>query len=86
MGNKQMRSEKITVYIDDKPKRIFLGLQVKHAIGPRRTKAVLGHRAIVEDADGNRVGVEGALYDGERLYVRPSDPESFAQDVLRRSR
>ncbi len=78
-----MPSEKITVYVNDKPKRFWLGAQVKHAIGARATKAVRAHRAIVRDGGGNSVDVEGALGEGARLYVAPTDPTAFADDVLR---
>lgn len=78
-----MPSEKITVYVNDKPKQFFIGALVKHAIGTRATKAVRAHRAVVRDADGNQVDVDGALGEGERLFVIPSDPTLFAEDVLR---
>jgi len=39
----------------------------------------------VRDADGNRVDVDGALYDGERLYLAPMDPTTFADEVRRRA-
>ncbi len=81
-----MKSEKITVYVNDKPKKLFLGMNVKHAIGTRQTKAVREHRAIVRDADGNSVDVDGALYDGERLYVLPMNPTTFADQVQRNAR
>ena len=78
-----MDSSKLTVYVNDKPNQLFRGLAVKHAIGSRKTRAVQAHRAIVRDADGNIVDVDGALYDGERLYLSPTSPEAFAEEVLR---
>ncbi len=81
-----MPSEKITVYVNDKPKQFFVGAQVKHAIGARATKAVRAHRAIVRDADGNMIDVDGALGEGERLFVTPSSPTEFAEEVLRHAR
>jgi hypothetical protein len=62
---------KITVYVNDEPCRFFLGLRVRHAIGYQDTWRVTRHEAIVRDAEGNLVDLDGALYDGERLYVQP---------------
>jgi hypothetical protein len=61
---------RITVYVDDEPQRFFLGLRVRHAIGYRRTWRVARGEATVEDGEGNQVDLDGALYDGERLYLR----------------
>lgn len=63
---------RITVYVDDEPRRFFLGLRVRHAIGHQRARRVERRNAVVEDGDGNLVDLDGALYDGERLYVRPA--------------
>ncbi len=76
-----MSDDKITVYVDDRPKQLFVGMSVKHAIGTRMTRRVREHRAIVRDADGNYVDVDGALYDGERLYLGAMDPTTFADEV-----
>ena len=78
-------SEKITVCVNDKAKELFLGMCVKHAIGSRATQRVKAHHAIVRDAEGNPVDVDGALYDGERLYLAPMDPQTFADEVLKRA-
>jgi hypothetical protein len=43
---------------------------VRHAIGHRQSQRVAGEEAVVNDGDGNCVDLDGALYDGERLYVR----------------
>jgi hypothetical protein len=67
----QKRNTKITVYVDDEPRRLFLGLRVRHAVGHRQAWAVERRQAIVLDLEGNRVDLDGALYDGERLYVQP---------------
>jgi hypothetical protein len=68
MSNKQ--SERLTVYVDGEPRRLFLGLRVRHAIGYRQAWRVERGEAVVEDGDGNRLDLDGALYDGERLLVR----------------
>lgn len=62
-------SEKVKVWVDGKEDTFFLGLRVRHAIGYRAVKAVEQGRALVQDADGNGVDLDGALYDGERLFV-----------------
>jgi hypothetical protein len=61
---------KITIYVDDLPRRLFLGLRVRHAISCPQARRVEHGEAVVEDDRGNRVDLDGALYDGERLYVR----------------
>ena len=80
-----MSKEKITIYVNDKAKRVFFGMRVKNALSARRVKAVREHRAIIRDAEDNIVDVDGALYDGERLFVAPIDPVSFADRVRRRA-
>jgi hypothetical protein len=81
----ETHNQHLTVYVNDRPKRLFLGLKVKHAIGTRQARAVREHRAIVRDADGNPVDIDGALYDGERLYLASMDPNTFADEVRRRA-
>lgn len=61
---------RITVYVDGEPRRFFLGLRVRHAIGYRDAWRVEHGEAVIEDGAGNQVDLDGALYDGERLYVR----------------
>jgi hypothetical protein len=63
-------ARRVTVYVDDEPRRFFLGLRVRHAIGYRAAWRVERGQAVVHDGDGNRVDLDGALYDGERLYVQ----------------
>ena len=63
-------SQRITVYVDDDPRRFFLGLRVRHAVGHEAAWRVGRGEAIVEDGDGNRADLDGALYDGERLWVK----------------
>jgi hypothetical protein len=62
--------QKITVYVNDEPHRFFRGLRVRHAIGYKDAWRVERSEAIVRDARGNQVDLEGTLYDGERLYVQ----------------
>lgn len=65
-----MSAQRVRVYVDGEPRHLFLGLRVRHAIGHQRTKLVEQDQAVVEDGDGNRVDLDGALYDGEHLHVR----------------
>lgn len=61
---------RITVFVNDTPRRLFLGLRVRHALGHSVARLAELGQATVEDGHGNRVDLDGALYDGERLYVR----------------
>jgi hypothetical protein len=80
-----VKTEKITVYVNGKPKTMFFGMRVKNAIGARRVRAAREHRAVIRDAEGNRVDPDGALYDGERLSISPMDPKAFADEVQKRA-
>ena len=64
---------RVTVYVNDEPRRYYLGLRVRHAIGYRASWQAEHDQAVVLDGEGDRVDLDGALYDGERLYVRPVD-------------
>lgn len=67
---KESATRRITVYVNDEPRRFFLGLRVRHAVGYRKAWRVERGQAVVKDGDGNQVDLDGALYDGERLYVK----------------
>lgn len=78
-----MRTEnqRLLVYVDDEPRRFYLGLRVRHAVGYRAAWRVERREAIIVDQDGNQVDLDGALYDGERLYVQEfSAPEDDGSD------
>jgi hypothetical protein len=81
----KVKNEKITVYVDGKPKRVFWGMRVKNVISARRARAVREHRAEIRDAEGNRIDVDGALYDDERLFIAPLDPAAFADEISKRA-
>ncbi len=68
-----MSTQRITVYVNDEPKRFFLGLRVRHAIGHEDAWRVDRSEALVQDGDGNQVDLDSALYDGERLFVRRTE-------------
>jgi hypothetical protein len=61
---------RITVYVNGRARRLFLGLRVRHAIGHPQARLVELGEAAVEDERGNRIELDGALYDGEQLCVR----------------
>jgi hypothetical protein len=65
---------KITVYVNDEPGRFFLGLRVRHAIGYQDAWRVTRGEATVQDGNGNHLDLEGALYEGERLYIQSTTP------------
>jgi hypothetical protein len=73
---------KLKVYVNDKEAAFFPGTPVRHAIGARAAKRVARGRAMVVDEEGNGVDLDGALYQGERLYVKPCTPEERWKDVL----
>jgi hypothetical protein len=60
---------RITVYVDSEPRRFFLGLRVRHAVGHEAAWRVGRGEATVRDGNGNQLDLDGALYDGERLYI-----------------
>lgn len=80
-----MKSEKLTVYVNDRAKEFFIGLQVRHAIGARWTRRVQTHHALVRDQEGNWLDVDGPLYNGMRLYLEPTTPTEFADAVQKRA-
>ena len=70
-------NQRLTVYVNDEPRRFFVGLRVRHAVGYAAAWRVERREAIITDEDGNQLDLDGALYDGERLYVEQLDaPES----------
>jgi hypothetical protein len=64
---------RITVWVDGRPRRLFLGLRVRHALGYERARCVEEGRAHAIDGYGHRVDLDGALYDGQRLSLRAPD-------------
>jgi len=65
----------ITVFLDDKAIAVHLGARVKHLLLKAGhglyDQARVGDIAVV-DRWGNRVGMEGDLSPGDRLYLRPT--------------
>jgi hypothetical protein len=63
-------TKRITVYVNDEPHRVFLGLRVRHAIGHQAAWHVECHRALVEDREGNQLDLDRTLHNGQRMYVK----------------
>jgi len=69
--------EKITVFVNGAPVELYRGMHVKHALiscDYSLYKAVEDGRAMVEDANGFRLGLDGALRDGARIFVVSRPP------------
>lgn len=64
------REEDMTVYVNDRRVALLAGMTVKHAlIGAGLLKATeAGQKAY--DEWGNELGIEGALTEGMKIYVR----------------
>lgn len=66
-------TEKITVFVNDKPVSLYRGMQVKHALiaynYPLYSAAQKGEVYMV-DQNGFRLGLEGALQEGSRIFTR----------------
>jgi hypothetical protein len=68
-------AEKIVVFVNDKPVEIFQGMQVKHALislDYSLYKRAIDGEITVEDSSGFQVGLEGALHNGAKIYIRES--------------
>lgn len=68
-------ADQITVYVNDRSVRLYKGMEVRHALiacDYDLYKAVEEGLMRVEDKDGLRVGIGGALSHEARIYTRPS--------------
>ena len=70
-----MRKDKITIYIDDQPQRLYRGMKVKNALCAQGMQALNLEVLSVLDSQGQVVGLEGELVEGMRLYIikKPKD-------------
>jgi hypothetical protein len=58
------------VYVDDTPVQVWPGTTVKHAlIGGGRLEEIEGGKKVYDEW-GNEVGLDGALEEGAKLYLR----------------
>ena len=63
----------ITVFVNDKPVTIHRGMQVRHALISYDTsvyQACEQGDMRAEDEHGFRVGLEGALQEGSKIYTK----------------
>lgn len=68
-------TERITVYVNGRPVRLYHGMTVRHAlisIDGGLGAAVEEGRLSITDANGFEVGLDGALEDGSRLALKRS--------------
>lgn len=66
-------AESITVYVNDKPVKIYQGMLVKHALisyDYSLYKSCEDGESIVLDENGFEIGLEGALHEGARIYTK----------------
>jgi len=71
--------ETIRVFVNDTPVSLFRGMTVKHALlsrDPSLYRAAIHGEILVTDGLGHRVGLEGSLLEGARLYTRRAGPVS----------
>lgn len=64
---------KIKVFVNDKPVEVYRGMTVKHALiafDQTTYEAATRGELAVEDADGFRTGLDGAVFEGGRIYTR----------------
>jgi hypothetical protein len=79
------KTRRLTVCVDGELRQLFLGLRVRHAIGYRSAQLVARGEAVVLDGDGNAVDLDGALYNGEELYLWQGKEKGTAPDPARLS-
>ncbi len=68
-----MTVERILVFVNGCPVRIYRGLKVKHALiacDESLYREALAGRIVIEDDLGFPVGLEGSLQEGSRLYTK----------------
>ena len=58
------------VYVNDKSVELFPGMQVKHALIRSGAMANSAHGLKAYDAWGHELGLDGALVEGMKIYVK----------------
>ena len=58
------------IYVDDKPLDILPGMTVKHALISAKVLKKLDASKKVYDEWGNEIGLDGALSEGMKIYIR----------------
>lgn len=59
----------MTVYVNDKPVEIFVGMTVKHALISAGLLDKTRESIKIFDEWGNEIGLDGALTSGSKIYV-----------------
>lgn len=78
MEEKATAHERIKVFVNGKQLWISPAFSVRHALlayDEDSLADVIAGEAYVADARGNEVGLDGALFDGMRLYVKSVETE-----------
>jgi hypothetical protein len=78
MNDKTKTQDRIKVHVNGKAVWISPAFSVRHALlayDEDSLADVTSGEAYVADARGNEVGLDGALFDGMRLYVRDAEVE-----------
>ena len=68
-----MREERITVYVNGRPVRVFRGATVKQvllSLDQALYEAALRRELPLEDENGHPLGLEGGLTEGARIYTK----------------
>ena len=60
----------MTVYVNDKPADLLPGMTVKHALVSTGLLKDIETSKRVYDEWGNELGLDGALVEGAKIYVR----------------
>jgi hypothetical protein len=58
------------IYVNDQPVELFPGMQVKHALIRAGEMAKITYGLKAYDAWGHELGLDGALLEGMRIYVK----------------
>lgn len=68
-----MTGEHLQVFVNDRPVSVYRGMKAKHALialDSALCKAVQKGELLLQDENGFTVGLEGALHDGAKLYLK----------------
>lgn len=68
------------IYVNDRPVDLAPGMTVRHALTAAGLVAGVNQGLAVRDEWGNELGLDGALADGARLYVKPGKEGSRFYD------
>jgi hypothetical protein len=78
-----MDKEQISVFVNDRPVKIYRGMAVKHAflaLDQTLFDEAQDGQILVRDDQGFIVGLDGALHDGARLYAKKAKGKKGFKD------